>query len=126
VTPALLLDTHAFLWWRTNDPALPARAREAVASAPIVFVSSASAWEVAIKMALGKLRLSASIEDGVEMSGFEKLLIRFDHAVRAGSLPPHHRDPFDRMLVAQAQIENLTLVTHDAAFRLYDVDQLWA
>ena len=100
-------------------------ARAAIGGAEIVFVSAASAWEAAIKAALGRLRLPATIEEGVGQSGFEKLPITFPHAERAGALPPHHGDPFDRMLVAQAQAEQLTLVTHDRRFEPYDVEILW-
>jgi PIN domain nuclease of toxin-antitoxin system len=121
----LLLDTHVFLWWRMDDPHLAAAVRAAVAEAELVFVSVASAWEAAIKMALGRLRLPDRFETGVVDSGFERLLISFAHAERAGGLPVHHSDPFDRMLVAQAQAEGLTLVTHDRRLAPYDVDVLW-
>jgi PIN domain nuclease of toxin-antitoxin system len=120
-----LLDTHVFLWWQMGSSELTDDAEEAIATADLVFVSAASAWEVAIKKALGKLRLELSFEGGVESSGFEKLAVDFVHAERAGSLPSHHRDPFDRMLVAQAQEEGLTLVTHDRRLELYDVPFLW-
>jgi len=121
----LLLDTHVFLWWRTDDPRLAATVRAAVAEAELVFVSLASAWEAAIKLALGRLRLPDRFETGVVDSGFERLLISFAHAERAGGLPVHHSDPFDRMLVAQAQAEGLTLVSHDRRLAPYDVDVLW-
>lgn len=88
-------------------------------------MSSATAWECAIKTALGKLQIPESVEAGVEDSGFEKLPIAFAHAEAAGALPRHHSDPFDRMLVAQAHVEGLTLVTHDDHFRPYDLDVLW-
>jgi len=93
--------------------------------ADIVFVSAASAWEAAIKAAVGRLELPDTIEAGVLASGFEKLLITFSHAERAAGLPPHHRDPFDRMLVGQAQAEGLTLITHDRLLEPYDVEILW-
>lgn len=121
----LLLDTHVFLWWRGEPAKLTAALRAAVAGADVVFVSAASAWEAAIKSALGRLRLPASIEAGTLASGFERLVITFQHAERAGALPPHHRDPFDRMLVAQAQVEKLTLVTGDRNLEAYDVEILW-
>lgn len=120
-TDALLLDTHVFLWWRADDRRLGAAARAAIARAEAVFVSAASAWEAAIKQALGRLEIPDRISAGVEQSGFASLPITFAHAERAGSLPPHHRDPFDRMLVAQAIEEHLTLVTKDAAIAAYDV-----
>ncbi len=115
----LLLDTHVFLWWRANDRRLGPAARAAVADAEVVFVSAATAWEAAIKAALGRLRYPDTIEAGVEASGFEKLAITLAHAERAARLPPHHADPFDRMLVAQAALEGLTLVTHDRALARY-------
>lgn len=121
----LLLDTHVFLWWRADSNRLKRPARRAIAAADIVFVSAASAWEAAIKAALGRLRIPASVESGVADSGFEKLAIAFSHAEIAGALPPHHADPFDRMLVAQARSEGLTLVTHDRRLEPYDVPILW-
>jgi len=122
----LLLDTHVFLWWRMNDASLSEQSREAIATADLVFVSAASAWEVAIKSALDKLRFPGGLEKAVIESGFEKLPISFVHAEIAGSLPPHHNDPFDRMLVAQAITERLTLVTNDRRLEPYDVSILWA
>lgn len=128
MTPAsrLLLDTHVFLWWRGEPARLTDNARSQIATAGIVFVSSASAWEAAIKVSLGRLDLPDTFEAGVLASGFEKLPITFSHAERVASLPIHHRDPFDRMLVAQAQVEGLTLVTHDRLLAPYDVEVLWA
>jgi PIN domain nuclease of toxin-antitoxin system len=121
----LLLDTHVFLWWRANDRRLTEAARSAVADAEIVFVSAATAWEAAIKAALGRLRYPDTIEAGVEASGFEKLSITLAHAERAARLPRIHSDPFDRMLVAQAQSEALALVTSDRLLRRYGVSLLW-
>jgi PIN domain nuclease of toxin-antitoxin system len=122
----LLLDTHVFLWWRGEPARLSPAVRSRIASADVVFVSAASAWEAAIKAALGRLELPDTLEAGVLASGFERLPIAFSHAHRAGALPPHHGDPFDRMLVAQAQAEGLTLVTHDRLIEPYDVEILWA
>ncbi len=122
----LLLDTHVFLWWRAEPQRLKAAVRDLIASADLVFVSAASAWEVAIKVSLKRLELPASFEDGVVASGFEKLAISFAHAEAVGRLPLHHHDPFDRLLVAQAQVESLTLVTHDRQVERYDVDTLRA
>jgi PIN domain nuclease of toxin-antitoxin system len=124
-TDLLLLDTHVFLWWQTASSRLGGEAREAIARADAVFVSAASAWEAAIKAGLGRLALPDRFEAGVEGSGFEKLSITFAHAEEAGALPHHHRDPFDRMLVAQARIERLTLVTHDRNLEPYAVEILW-
>ena len=121
----LLLDTHVFLWWRSDSRRLRAPARRAIAVADVVFVSAATAWEAALKIALGRLRVPDTIEAGVVDSGFEKLPIGFPHAEAAARLPPHHADPFDRMLVAQAQIEGLTLVTHDRRLGRYEVELLW-
>jgi PIN domain nuclease of toxin-antitoxin system len=117
----LLLDTHVALWWYQENSRLKSTVREAVGIADAVYVSAASAWEVAIKLALRQLRLPASFDEGVEASGFERLPITFAHAERAGALPLHHRDPFDRMLIAQAQVEGLTLVTRDRQLIAYDV-----
>lgn len=122
----LLLDTHIFLWWRGEPSRLIPAVRSRIATADLVFVSVASAWEVAIKVALGPLDLPDTMEAGVLASGFEKLLITFSHAERAAALPPHHGDPFDRMLVAQAQAEGLTLVTRDRRLEPYAVEILWA
>jgi len=121
----LLLDTHVFLWWRTGSRHLRPSAQRAIADAHIVFVSAATAWEAAIKAALGRLRIPDTIEAGVIDSGFEKLPISFVHAEAAARLPLHHADPFDRMLVAQARAEGLTLVTHDRRLALYAIDILW-
>lgn len=121
----LLLDTHTFLWWRGEPSRLPAEVRSRIATADIVFVSAASAWEAAIKISLGRLELPDTFEAGVIASGFEKLLITFAHAEHSAALPIHHRDPFDRMLIAQAQAEGLTLVTHDRQLKLYEVEILW-
>ncbi len=122
----LLLDTHVFLWWRSDDRRLGLTAREAIAAADVVFVSAATAWEAGIKAALGRLRFPESIESGVEQSGFEKLPITMAHAERAARLPQHHGDPFDRMLVAQSEIEDLTLVTNDRVMAAYDRPIVWA
>jgi PIN domain nuclease of toxin-antitoxin system len=121
----LLLDTHVFLWWRGEPSRLSTGVRSSISTADIVFVSAASAWEAAIKASLGRLGLPDTVEAGVLASGFEKLLITFSHAEHAATLPQHHRDPFDRMLVAQARAEGLTLVTHDRLLEPYDVEILW-
>lgn len=121
-TTSLLLDTHVFLWWQAGDPRLGEEVKERLAESPLIFVSAASAWEAAIKVALGRLRLPKTVEEGVEEAGFSKLPVTFAHAERVASLPRHHADPFDRLLIAQAQQEGLTLVTHDVAFRRYEVE----
>ena len=124
-TSRLLLDTHVFLWWQLDDPRLNATARDAIANAKQVFVSAASTWEAAIKAGLGKLSLPQTIMAGVAASGFDELPICFAHAEGVAALPLYDRDPFDRLLVSQAQLEGLTLVTHNAALRPYTVDILW-
>jgi PIN domain nuclease of toxin-antitoxin system len=121
---SLLLDTHVLLWW-LDGTALPDAVEASIADAgTLVVVSAASVWEAAIKSALGKLVMPEALSEAVADEGFEPLAITFDHAERAGALPAHHRDPFDRMLVAQAQAEGLTLVTHDPAFEPYEVPVL--
>lgn len=121
----LLLDTHVLIWW-DEGRRLSAPARRAITDADEVFVSAASAWEVAIKVGLGRLRPTRTVEDAVEESGFAELPVTFPHASRVASLPPHHRDPFDRLLAAQAEVEGLTLVTRDPAFEPYEIDLLRA
>lgn len=127
--PALLVDTHIWLWWRADDPKLGPAARKAIRNAREVRFSAASAWEIAIKQALGKVRLPRDIGDidlsaELALDGFVPLAISIDHALAVALLPPIHRDPFDRMLVAQASIEGLTLVTADPEFSAYDVPLL--
>jgi PIN domain nuclease of toxin-antitoxin system len=116
----LLLDTHVLIWW-DEGRRLAAEARRAIADADSVYVSAASAWEVAIKTGLGRLRPTRTVEQAVDESGFLELPVTFRHAERVGKLPPHHRDPFDRLLIAQADVEDLTLVTRDAVFARYGV-----
>jgi PIN domain nuclease of toxin-antitoxin system len=122
----LLLDTHALLWWFADSPVLSPSARAAVASSDDVWVSAASAWEIAIKRALGKLDAPADLVTALDESGFRPLPIVVLHAAVAGALPRHHDDPFDRMLVAQAQIEGLTIVTSDRQIPRYGVAVLAA
>jgi PIN domain nuclease of toxin-antitoxin system len=118
----LLLDTHALLWWLADDPRLGPHARQLIQDERNeVFVSAASAWEISIKKAMGKLKAPDDLDGIVEEEGFDTLPISFFHGERAGELPPLHRDPFDRMLVAQAQAEGLDLVTGDAMLGRYGV-----
>jgi PIN domain nuclease of toxin-antitoxin system len=121
----LLLDTHVFLWWRTSSSHLSVTTRRSIATADAVLVSAVSAWEVAVKQSLGKLRLADSFGWMVDDSGFTALQVALSHAERLAGLPRHHRDPFDRMLIAQAQVEGVTLVTHDRQFKPYDVPIVW-
>lgn len=122
----LLLDTHVLLWWLADDPALSKQARRLIADEPEVFVSAASAWEIAIKRALGKLDAPEDLLAALDADGIGRLLIEFEHAEIAGALPRHHDDPFDRMLVAQAQSEGLTVLTSDARISSYAVAVLSA
>ncbi len=120
----LLLDTHALLWWLAEAPLDPAAAARIADADAFVAVSAASAWEIAVKRTTGKLRFEGSLAPHLAAHDFEPLAVSLDHAERAGALPSHHRDPFDRMLIAQAQAEGLTLVTRDTAFAAYDVNVL--
>lgn len=117
----LLLDTHVLLWWLADDPALSVQARRLIANEPEVLVSAASVWEIAIKRALGKLEVPEDLLEAIDASGIGRLPIGLEHAVIAGALPRHHDDPFDRMLVAQARHEGLTLLTSDARIASYAV-----
>jgi PIN domain nuclease of toxin-antitoxin system len=126
VSDRLLLDTHVFLWWKENNPRLSLPAREAIATAELVFVSAASAWEIAIKTGLGKVRLPRALSEGVEQSGFLELPVRFDHCAAVELLPQHHTDPFDRMLIAQAIVEKLVIVTHDRSLERYGAPVIWS
>jgi PIN domain nuclease of toxin-antitoxin system len=121
----LLLDTHVVLWWRLDSARLKRGAREAIATADLIWVSAASGWEVAIKQGLGKLQLADPFGSMVQGSEFDELPVTLRHAEQLATLPPDHADPFDRMLIAQAQVEGATLVTHDGRFRPYDVPIVW-
>jgi PIN domain nuclease of toxin-antitoxin system len=126
----LLLDTHALIWWLAGDETLSVAAREAIGEAGNdVFVSAASAWEIATKHRLGKLAgvepIVADIDGVIAEQGFEGLAISLRHGQVAGMLPGPHRDPFDRMLIAQAMLERLVLVSNEAPFDAYGVARLW-
>lgn len=121
----LLLDTHAFLWWQQDNRKLKRPARDAIERADLVFVSAASAWEVAIKESLGRLELTAEFAAAVDDAGFERLTIDFHHVELVRALPHHHGDPFDRVLVAQCRADGLTLVTHDRQLEPYGVPIIW-
>lgn len=123
----LLLDTHVLLWWLASDPRLTSRARTAIAAADAeVYVSAASAWEISIKRVLGKLEAPMELAPMLERHRFEPLSITVAHAEAAGALPRHHDDPFDRALVAQAQAEDLVVVTRDPRFALYGIGTIAA
>ena len=126
----VLLDTHALLWWLFDDPNLSERARAAIADpANDILVSSASAWEISTKHRLGKLpEAGEAVQDLpglLRWARIEVLPITLEHALHAGSLGGDHRDPFDRMLIAQSQLEKLTLVSSDRIFKRYEVSILW-
>ena len=125
----LLLDTHALLWWLTGDDRLSARAQSAIADARQVFVSSVTAWEISTKQRLGKLPEAdpyvANLQDVVNAEGIGLVPLTFVQGLRAGAYPASHRDPFDRMLAAQAELGGLTLVTRDSLFKQFPVQTLW-
>ncbi len=126
----LLLDTHAFLWWISDDPRLPEPARSAIASGGNdVFFSAASAWEIAIKSGLGRVEVPRPIGDFVtdqmRQNAFEVLPVHVRHALAVASLPDLHKDPFDRMLVAQAMQEGMALLSGDRDIPRYDVEVIW-
>lgn len=128
--PRLLLDTHAFLWWVDDAPELTAAARQALAdTGNECFLSMASCWEMAIKASLGKLRLARPVErfvsEQLAANGFNLLNIELRHAAKIEKLPFLHRDPFDRLLIAQALTEKLTMVSADRIFADYGIKLLW-
>lgn len=123
----LLLDAHALLWWLGDDPTLSAGARASIAEpSNEIFVSAATVWEIAIKTALGKLEAPGSVAAALDAAGFDELPVTAADAEAAGALPPHHRDPFDRMLVAQATRLDAVIVTRDGVFTAYGVRVLSA
>jgi PIN domain nuclease of toxin-antitoxin system len=126
----LLLDTHALIWWLAGDSQLPVAAQNAITDEDnSVYVSAASAWEVTTKARLGKLpnalALAQDFARQIEREGFAALAISVEHAERAGNLPGPHKDPFDRMLIAQAQAENLVLVSNEMVFDQYGITRWW-
>lgn len=123
----LLLDAHALLWWLADDPSLSKAARDAIGSpSNWVAVSAITVWEIGIKQALGKLEAPADLFETIETSGFDGLAVTLAHGAAAGRLVRHHDNPFDRMLVAQAQAEGFTVVTRDEAIGRYGVAVLAA
>lgn len=126
----LLLDTHTFLWWLTDAPKLSGPAHEAIADpGNDVLVSPVIGWEITIKAALGRLQLPDPppefIPDQLRKNDFGVLPVSMQHALEVSHLPPHHQDPFDRLLIAQARSEGIPLVSGDAEFRAYEVGILW-
>lgn len=125
-----LLDTHAFLWWVTDDARLSERARETIGDgANEIFVSAATGWEMAIKARLGRLRVPGDfarfITDQIELNGFRVLAIELAHALRVHGLADHHRDPFDRILVAQSLVEGMPILSRDEQIAAYGVELVW-
>lgn len=118
----LLLDTHVLLWWLRDDPRLGVRARDVIADpGTTVYLSPVVMWEIRIKQAIGKLDVPLDFRAVVDAQGFTELPLTIDHTDALDALPMHHRDPFDRMLIAQARSEGLTLITADDSFRTYEV-----
>jgi len=125
-----LLDTHVFLWWITDAPQLPSSIRELITDGGNeLFLSAASCWEIAIKAELGKITLPGQpdkfISEQMASNAVQSLPIEASHALHVFHLPPHHRDPFDRMIIAQSQLENLPIVTSDPFFPKYKVKTIW-
>jgi PIN domain nuclease of toxin-antitoxin system len=120
----LLLDTHILLWWLADSPRLSAKARKAIREAEVVWVSAVSAWEIESKRSRGLLNAPHNLEATLRAHDLGSLSLTVGHAVAAGRLPPHHRDPIDRMLVAQATMESLTLLTADKQLRSYEAPMM--
>jgi len=121
-----LVDTQALLWWLIDDPSLSGEARASIGAAGSeALVSTASVWEIAIKRSIGKLAAPDDLPEAIAAEGFAWLAINAEHAWAVGDLPLHHADPFDRLLIAQARVENLPIVTADRRFDAYDVDVHW-
>jgi PIN domain nuclease of toxin-antitoxin system len=126
----MLLDSHALLWWILDDPALSPAAREAISGTDkTVLISAVSAWEISIKFRAGKLPEAADLVSNfpseIEHEGFQLLPISAEHGIRAGLLPGIHKDPFDRMLIAQSQAENVPIISNETVFDHYGVRRLW-
>lgn len=120
----LLADTHVVIWWLLDSPELSGEIKALLDTEPEAYVSAVTPWELAVKLGLGKLDAPADLPERVRDCQLKHLPISLDHGLRAGRLPPHHRDPFDRALVAQAQLEGLTIITRDAWIPKYDVEVL--
>lgn len=125
-----LLDTHTFLWWNTDDPQLSKTARDIIADgANEIFLSAASAWEIAIKSARGRLSLpdppEKYVAERLALHRFQGLPIQLSHALGVYSLPDRHRDPFDRLLIVQSQLERMPILTKEKIFHRYQVEVIW-
>ncbi|ACC84368.1 type II toxin-antitoxin system VapC family toxin [Nostoc punctiforme] len=119
---SFLLDTHILLWFLENDSKLSDRVREVITNPEnLIFVSAISAWEISIKQSLGKLISPGNLEEALRFSRFEILSMTLTHGIKVADLPLHHKDPFDRMLIAQALVEGLTIITVDQKLKFYDV-----
>ena len=121
----LILDTHIALWWQKDDRRLNRAAREAIATADIVWLSAVSGWEAGIKAALGRLDLREPFRVLIASDDFTELPVTLRHVEEVAALEPHHRDPFDRLLVAQARVEGAIIVSHDRALAPYRVPVIW-
>lgn len=123
-----LIDTHILLWWLCDSPRLRPKIRNLVANPDNeIYVRSVSIWEASIKRALGRLEFDhKELLTAIESGRFTQLPITVQYGLVAGNLPRHHDDPFDRMLIAQAQVEGFSIITHDAQFKHYDVPIIWA
>ena len=125
-----LLDTHVLLWWITNDKRLSTPVKEVISNQNnLLYWSTASSWEISIKCKLGRLEFSEPIEilipSELIKNQIDILTIQNDQAILAGQLPMHHRDPFDRMLIAQAQLESMCIISNDSLIKLYNIDTFW-
>lgn len=126
----LLLDTHAFLWWLAGDTRLTVKARDAInAGTNQTYVSAASAWEISTKFRIGKLsqasNVALDVQSAIASQGFLELAVTVAHGQRAGAIPTEHRDPFDRMLVAQAMLEQMAFVSNETRFDSFALNRLW-
>jgi PIN domain nuclease of toxin-antitoxin system len=125
-----LLDTHTFLWFLTDDKRLSSRAKGIIEDINnVIFLSSASVWELSIKSSIGKIKFFVSLEEiintAMNVYDFKHLPITIQHSLEVAKLPLYHRDPFDRVLIAQARVENMVLITCDSYMKQYDVNVIW-
>ena len=121
-----VLDTHVLLWWLTGQPLTPAATAAIIEPSHDVYISVVTGWEIAIKSSQGKITIDGDLTEDIYANGFDFLPIRWSHASHVGALPDHHRDPFDRMLIAQCQSEGFTLISRDLDIAKYEVDLLVA
>ena len=122
----LLLDTHVLLWWLSNHTSLTTKAAAVIKDGGNdIFVSAVTGWEISIKRALGKLKAPDDLEEALETNRFNHLPISIRHGLVAGSLPRHHDDPFDRMLISQSHVEGMTLISADQIIKKYDISVIW-